>query len=288
MPSQCNRIIAVFAHNEGRKILNCLESIRRAIRDGDQCYVLDNGSSDNTGVVVQAYAKEHPFCKLVTIELGDKANAWNVFVHDQHPEAGLYCFTDGDCEVAPDALNALESATHQHPDANAVAGVPDQASSLSIRNGMLASGGLAGGLYALTASFVQRIREQQVRLPIGLIGDDSLVGALAYWNLNPQGPWDLTRVVVCAGAEFSFTRLSMLSPRDMRLYYRRKTRYALRDLQTSLLKGPIEAQGLTVIPAHVEELYTRYGRQLKLRWRGLDTWFDYLALRKVRAHLAAH
>ena len=44
--------------------------------------------------------------------------------------------------------------------------------------------------------------EAMPRLPFGLIGDDSLVGALAYWDLDPKAGWDTRRIVVCNDAEF--------------------------------------------------------------------------------------
>ncbi|MEO8839215.1 MAG: glycosyltransferase family A protein [Herbaspirillum sp.] len=143
------RIIAVFAHNEEKNIICCLESVKQAIRDGDECYVLNNGSNDNTGQLVDAFSKQNNFCKLMTIELGDKSNAWNVFCHQLGIVADIYIFLDGDCTVSNQAFDALEFCLKQNPNANAAAGIPAEAISKKYRDAMLRDGGLAGNLYAL-------------------------------------------------------------------------------------------------------------------------------------------
>ena len=276
------RVIVIFAHNEARNIISCLKSIKKAMRGGDECYVLNNGSSDDTGAIVDEFSKENSFCKLITIEIGDKANAWNVFCHELNISASLFIFLDGDCTVSPNSFDALESCIRKNPCANAAAGLPDEHVSRKNREEILLNGGLAGNLYALSPDFMQRIRNDNVHLPIGLIGDDSLIGALAYWDLDPKTSWDKAKIINCEDACFSYTRLSLFSLADIRLYWRRKIRYSLRHYQTMLMKAPLKSQGLKAIPQNIEDLYGDSASQLKLAWRGLDTWFDYLALRKIK------
>ena len=276
------RVIAIFAHNEAKNIISCLISVKKAIRVGDECYVLNNGSSDDTGYLVDLFSKENSFCKLITIEIGDKANAWNVFCHELNITSSLYIFLDGDCTVSPNSFDALESSIIKNPSANAAAGLPDKHISRKNREEMIRNRGLAGNLYALSPDFMQRIRNYNMRLPLGLIGDDSLVGALASWNLDPKTSWDATKVVSCEDANFSYKRLSLFSIEDIRLYWRRKIRYSLRHYQIMLMKAPLKSQGLKAIPQNIEDIYIDSASQLKLAWRGLDTWFDYLAFRIIR------
>ena len=277
------RAIAVFAHNEARKIIACLESVKENISAEDECFVLNNGSKDNTKELVADFAKENPFCKLVDIAIGDKANAWNVFVHELDIKANLFCFVDGDCEVLPGSLDALQRCIDRHPAANVAAAIPARSASPRIRREMLRNGGLAGNFYALPGRFVTRIRESGFRLPTGLIGDDSLVGALAYWDLDPRGTWDTRRLAVCEEAEYTYTRLSYFSLHDIRLYYRRKTRYSLRHFQTEMMKSPLKQLGLAGIPRNVTDLYRAAAPEVRLAWRGIDTWFDWLALKQIKA-----
>ena len=109
------RVIAVFAHNEARKIIACLESIKREVRAGDKCVVLNNGSADATSELVEDFSKNNDFCTHVNIEVGDKSNAWNVFVQEIRIKADVFCFLDGDCEILPGSLNALEKCMESNP-----------------------------------------------------------------------------------------------------------------------------------------------------------------------------
>jgi len=279
------RVVAIFAHNEARNILSCLESVWQAIRDGDEVYVLNNGSTDHTGDIVSRFSEQHSFCNLITIGLGDKANAWNVFSHELGVSASLYIFMDGDCTVSRHSFDALELGVENNPGVNAAAGVPEGSVSRKNREAMLRDGGLAGNLYALSPDFMIRIRTNGVYLPVGLIGDDSLLGALAYWNLNPQARWNKENIVMCEDATFSYKRLSCLLLSDIRLYWRRRIRYSLRYYQTKLMRPSLKSSGLKGIPRHIEEIYVKSASQLKLEWRGLDTWFDYLALRIIKNNI---
>lgn len=279
------RVIAVFAHNEARKIIACLESVKKNITQGDRCIVLNNGSTDETHTLVEAFAKDNDFCSLVEIAIGDKANAWNVFIHQVNLQADVFCFLDGDCEMLPGSLDALERCMRDHPTANAIAAIPADNTGEVFRGAMLEEGGLAGNLYALPNHFVTRIRAANMRLPLGLIGDDSLIGTLAYWDLNPKQGWDLTKIKLCENARFFYSPLSYFSFHDVWLYYRRKIRYSLRRIQTNLMYKPLKGQGLAAIPPNVDTLYADHAAGLRLTWRGLDTWFDWLAIRRIKARL---
>jgi glycosyltransferase involved in cell wall biosynthesis len=74
--------VMVLAHNEERHIKACLDSIVQS-ESGRRfdIFVMANGCTDGTQGIVQDYAKQFPEVKLVTIALGDKCNAWNVFIH---------------------------------------------------------------------------------------------------------------------------------------------------------------------------------------------------------------
>lgn len=283
-----DRIIGIFAHNEANKIIACLESVKKAIRIGDQCIVLNNGSTDSTGSLIEIFSKTNSFCRLVTIDIGDKSNAWNVFVHELGIDADVFYFLDGDCEIAQNSLDALENCITSDPTANAAAALPSARVSPRNREAAIRDGGVAGALYALSKQFVERLRKNNTRLPFGLIGDDSLIGALARWDLNPKGVWDKTKIVICKDADFSYVPFSPFSLRDIRLYYRRKIRYSLRYFQTKLLKRPLKEFGLAAIPKNIDDLYVSYSSEVKVTWRGVDTFFDYLAARRIRKCITEH
>ena len=44
-----------------------------------------SGCTDRTGEIVSSYRKGEDRVHLVSIRIGDKGNAWNVFVHETVP-----------------------------------------------------------------------------------------------------------------------------------------------------------------------------------------------------------
>jgi glycosyltransferase involved in cell wall biosynthesis len=278
--------LAIFAHNESRTIRRCLDAINAApLLEQTTCFVLANGCNDDTIHIAQQYAKSAPWVQVVEILVGDKANAWNVFVHEIAPVADCYFFLDGDCVVESGAFGALETALKQNVCINAASGVPS-ASNFSTgvyRREIINSGGLAGNLYALSGDFVRRIREMKVRLPVGFIGDDSLVGALALWDLEPMREWNHRHLVVCEQARFVYEPIWKTTLRNPWFYIRRQQRYSLRHFQNRLLAKHLKALGVSALPERVEDLYTSVtDAELKPRPSAVEYLFDLLTIRIIR------
>jgi glycosyltransferase involved in cell wall biosynthesis len=275
--------VAVFAHNEERNILACLESLKEASSHPLACYVLANACTDHTEALVAEHARSHPNVHLVSIQLGDKANAWNVFVHELAPaHAPFYFFIDGDVRASPAAIDLLVAGLEQTPHANAASALPRSGRNVErFRHDMLTEKGVAGNLYALRGSFVERIRDRGVRMPVGIIGEDALVGAMVKWDLRGDTRWDNERVKVVAQAGFEFEPMSYRHPWAWKKYLRRRVRYSIRGFQNRMLGRIIQPEGFEALPRHVKTLYRRYPEVLRLRWRGLDTLFDWLALREI-------
>lgn len=281
--------IAVFAHNEGNSISRCLDSILAATQSPEalRVYVLNNGSSDNTSALVMDYSLNHPQVQLVEIQLGDKANAWNHFVHDLSPQADVFGFVDGDVTLTEDALDELRKALEQNPDAHIATGVPysgrhqrEQLASLMTR------GGVQGNLYAARPEFIAEIRRLKLRMPIGFIREDGLVGAFAMFNLDPlANKWNKARVDTVAAAGFLFPSLKWWRLADVRLYWRRRIRYSLGHFENHMLSDLLWRKGTAAIPEDVAHLYTTAALPT-LKWRGLDTLFDAIALHRIKQRRA--
>ena len=283
--------LALFAHNEGGRIRPALESIVVATGDHDvEVWVLANGCADSTTEQVRACATVLPNLWLAEIDVADKANAWNVYVHDliTPDRAGAietYFFMDGDVTLERDALGLLAAALKLAPSAKAAGGMPatgrDRA---SWRARMVRNGTLAGNLYALRASFVDAVRQKQVRVPVGMVFEDSLVSWLVATQFGrTRTAGSDPQCIFCANAEFSFGSLSLRRPADYRLYLRRKWRYARGGLQLEMLVNVLRAQGLAAMPAHVHDLYVAGPLPSRLRWVGLDTPLRLLAVLWIRA-----
>jgi glycosyltransferase involved in cell wall biosynthesis len=277
--------VAVFAHNEARNIIACLDSLQAAASHPIECHVLANACTDRTEALVREYGVDHPNVHLVSIALGDKANAWNLFVHDVAPRgAGPCFFIDGDVRATPGALDAMARILLQHPQANGVSAMPKSGRGVeAFQRDMLKNNGVAGNLYGLRGAFIERIRAQTIRMPIGTIGEDALIGAMLKWDLRGDTRWDNSRIVVAQAAGFEFDSVSPWLPREWKKYFRRRVRYSVRGYQNRMLGLAIQPNGFELLPQHVRDLYPRYPELLTVKWRGLDTLFDGLAIREIKA-----
>jgi glycosyltransferase involved in cell wall biosynthesis len=278
--------VAVFAHNEERSITRCLESLASEAQGvTTRVYVLANGCTDSTVAVAGAYARSHPEVTLVQLELGDKANAWNHFVHVIAPRTAFAFFMDGDVEAMPGALNALAHQLAEDSHANAISALPATGRSAPrLASSREQERGIWGCLYCLRGTFVARLQGSRVRMPVGLIREDGFVATVVKWDLEPRQPWDEARVCrnVDAAAKFRFPSLSPTSPRNVRLYARRLVRYSMGHFQNKMLGQLLREENIASMPAHIVELYRKYPEACRLRFRGTNTFFDWLALRRIR------
>jgi glycosyltransferase involved in cell wall biosynthesis len=279
--------VAVLAYNEERLIEACLDSIRAAAEGFDlSIHVLINGCRDRTEEIVRGYAQRHPNVHPVLIKLGDKSNAWNHYTFLVAPEADYHCFVDGDVKVAGGSFAALAACFAAHEEANAAGAVPVSGRSMDyIREKMIRGRELAGNFYCVRHRLLLLFRERNLRLPIGMFGEDGTLATLIKWDLEPIGPQHDERLITCTGAGFYYDSLSPWRLRDWRTYRNRKMRYAVRKQQIDMLWNVLWAQGAAAMPRHVVELYRAQAKDMRLRWNGIDTIFDYIAIRRIRAKL---
>lgn len=284
-------VIAIFAHNEARGIRSALESIAATVGGKEvEVYVLANGCTDSTVEEVRASAAIIPNLWLVDTPAADKANAWNLYIHDIIPaervsEFDAYFFMDGDVTLLPATMPLLATALDEVPSAEAAGGMPATGRDRDAwRQRMVANGMLAGNCYALRGSFVQRLRGSKVRMPVGLIGEDFFVSWLVAsdaWRDDTRDEQD-ARFVFHGDAEFFFRSLSPWRLTDYRTYLLRKWRYTLRALQHQMLLRLLVDKGLSAMPYNVEELYRRAPLPSRLLWVGVDTPLRLLAVLWIR------
>ena len=280
--------VMVLAHNEERHIRASLDSIFAADRECRfEVYVMANGCSDATEQIVREYAVNRPEVRLVSIALGDKCNAWNVFIHEtvpaHCPDREVYFFMDGDARAVPGSFSAMVHALTQDDHAHAASAPPasgrnaarDRAELLEVR-------GLVANLYALRGTFVKRLQSTRVRIPLKLEGDDGLLGALIKWDLAPERQgFDDRRIVPCPTAGFEFEAVSPLRPANWSGYWRRAVRYGRRRYEFELLRPLLKARGISALPADIRAIYDGAAR-LRVEWQGLYTLPNVVALREMR------
>ncbi|MEZ6122033.1 MAG: glycosyltransferase family A protein [Planctomycetaceae bacterium] len=239
--------IAVFAHNEEASIGACLKSLLAAAGPVGaaltRVVVLANGCTDSTDQRVLDLAREDCRIQLCRISLGDKANAWNTYVHDlcsEEHEHCLHLFVDGDITCTPGTIEAVCAAVRRSPTAHAVSVLPaigvGRNRALNVRL-YEEDGAIFGNFYALTGEFLRDIRVRGIRIPRFSMGEDVIVGEMVCFSLDRRNPYDNRRAVLASPTEgFVYRSLSAWRWLDMRLYLGRRIRYRIRAWQTAFLR----------------------------------------------------
>jgi len=282
--------IAVLAHNEESNIIACLDSLKAGVGDHPyRVFVLANGCTDKTEELVSRYATTKPNVTLVSIKKGDKCNAWNEYIHNVNTQADIHFFMDGDVEACPQALEEMATTMFEHPKVNAVTALPATGRSAESQIAEAKEEhGLAGNLYALRDSFVTRLKTLAVQLPTGIVGDDSLLGALIMWDLDPSQAWDKNYIALCYKAGFTFESMSPLSVNDWKVQWKRMIRYSRRRFETIMLRDILLTLGVGGLPKDNISLYQSKQALCTVNWRGIWTLFDWLALRQINRLVSKH
>ena len=265
--------IAVMAHNEEQRIARCLESLPLG-EAGYEIHVVVNGTTDRTAAI----AREYDTVTVHDWKQGGKSRSWNRFVFDDPaPAARHFVFVDGDAQVQPDSISALIKRLDEGG-ANAASAFPGNGRRVeAYREQMRREHGLFGDLYALHGDFVTRMRQDNIRLPDDLIGDDGLLCALAKTDLGNESDWQDERVATVEGTAF-LCDPAQLTPGDLLLQARRMRNYSLRHFQNRIVSDIMRGPGPTALPDRLASLYPRYLPQFRPRRDPRLWWFDRQAL----------
>ena len=281
--------VMVLAYNEEEAIEAAIDSIFASEPDQKlEIYVMANGCTDRTEELVRAYSSRRPEVHLVSIKMGDKCNAWNVFIHETTakvcPGREVYFFTCGDVRIVPGSLAALRRALQQDSYANGAAAPPGSGRNMERdRKAQMEEHALVAGLYALRGSFIERMQSLGVRIPLNFEGDDALIGTLLQWDLAPADrPMDLKRIAPVWDSAWVFESLTLTRMSDLKFYWKRAIRYARRYYEFKLLGPELKSKGLAGMPADIRDLYPR-SESLSVRWQGVYTITNWIALRWMRS-----
>ncbi|KPF88636.1 hypothetical protein IP81_17755 [Novosphingobium sp. AAP83] len=279
--------VVVLAHNEQRRIGRCLASLPRDDPEYE-IHVVVNGSSDGTAAIVAEAAALHGNLKLHDWAEPGKARSWNRMVLGLlAPGFEAVVLVDGDAEVAAGSFDALRLALATHPEARAASALPLNGRRVAhYRQAMLDSHGIFGDLYALRGEFVDRMRDSGLRLPVDLIGDDGLVGALAKTNLGPLADWAEQGICPTEAAGFLCEPLALADWRSWRMQYKRMINYAVRHFQDLIITDILRRNGPAGLPEQLAMLYPAYLQTFRPRG-GMWMWFDRCALARMAHQMNA-
>jgi len=262
--------VAIFAYNEAENISRLLCSLSDAgLSDKDKAFVLINGCTDNTHQIVQEISRKDPRIHAIEIELGDKANAWNVYLDQLAPDnADLHVFLDGDVLPSKNAFNKMIKAFEKHTEAIAVSSLPKggrQSEPWAKR--ILKFHGMPGNMYGIKKETFQRLRRQPIRLPIGLVGDDSFLRFLFLRNLDPKASETLDYIRPLSTVFFEYKSFPANTWGGLKAIWKRHLRYARRDLEHAVLVKRLQENGLSAMPRRADELWKNLPKALFLQER---------------------
>jgi hypothetical protein len=209
--------------------------------------------------------------RIWSIIAGDKAHAWNQYVHRIWPGSEVAFFVDGYAEPRHDAFAVLSRRLADRPDVLGATGVPTSGRSAARqRTLMLREGGFHGNMHALSGEALQTMREKGIRLPLGLYRTDSLIGAALLYKLAPENNrWDSGRVVVAGDATWDVHGLSALTLKNFVTQAKRKLRQAQGELENRAVREHLSIRRLPLeqLPGTAQELVNRWvGEKRSQAW----------------------
>ncbi len=221
-------------------------------------------------------------CRVWSVPLGDKANAWNTYIHKIWCGEGLVFFIDGYVRLRPNALHQLEVSLAENPATLAASGVPTVGRTASrLRNEMLKSGGFHGNLCSLRGSVIDEMRRRTIRIPIGMYRVDSLVGAFLCFGFNPAAySWDTERIVVAGGASWDIDEKRWWVVSDVHAKIKQIMRQAKGRLENAAVKyffTILKCQPED-LPQNSARLITAWARDDPQGWKQLIFWHPLAAL----------
>lgn len=108
--------IIVPVYNIARELPQCVESLLAQNCPPEEILLVDDGSTDESGILCDRYAQEHPHIRVIHKTNGGLSSARNAGLDASRGNWVL--FVDGDDLLAPKAVETLLSAAAQYPDAD--------------------------------------------------------------------------------------------------------------------------------------------------------------------------
>jgi len=165
----------------------------------------------------------NPAIRIWTIALGDKANAWNQYIHHIWATEELAFFIDGYVRLNPDAVALLGQAVVANTQALSGTGVPTMGrSAKALREDLITNTGFHGNFCCIKGQTIRQMRDQSIRLPVGLYRTDSLMGAILSYALDPGNHvWEDHRIHVHPDASWQIDPAKWWRAKDLLAYAKR-------------------------------------------------------------------
>lgn len=196
--------LVVFAYRESLAMLiRTLNAAQVSAREIIGIDVVINGNTplalalknhlDNPDFVHEAVP-----VRVWDIAVGDKANAWNQYIHQIWAGESIAFFIDGYVQLNPNSIKLLGEAIADKAGVMGGTGVPNDG---QVRNPphthSTPESGFHGNFCCIKGTALEEMRSRKISLPFGLYRVDSLMGALLTLGLDPvSNVWVGSRIYV--------------------------------------------------------------------------------------------
>lgn len=259
--------VAIIAAREAPDILQRTIQAAQAASTGVDTVidVLVNGNpalAQEVATWVAEASEIRPNVRVWSIARGDKAHAWNEYVHRIWTRGRTAFFLDGYAQPRPDAFFLLAASLTQAPEILGATGVPSSGRTAArSKANMLVNGGFQGNMHAIAASAMENFYTVGFRLPLGLYRTDSLIGALLKFGLDPAAnKWNSRRIAVSPDATWDIPGKTTLTLDNLVGQFKRRLRQAQGDIENRAVNDH-----LSVRKAPIASM-PRTARQLALDW----------------------
>lgn len=264
--------IVMFAHNEQDNISQSVNSIfQNCDEQLERLLVIANGCTDNTVAVLQKLQSNYAKLTVQDLDIGDKCNAWNRYVHEY--SVGLssitHFFVDADVRFTTMAFPKMHSSLRADQQANAIAGLPFSGRNIAQYTDMVTKGlCLFGNCYGLKVEFITLLRDKKFKLPIGLGWIDSAITKMVNRDVEDISSPKKGKITFNSECGYEFDSLSIFKKSDWTLYINRIIRYRLGKLQEKHL----EKIGFTQWPDNLLEINALVLEDIRLN----SPWYHLL------------
>jgi glycosyltransferase involved in cell wall biosynthesis len=239
--TQASYNIVMFAYNEANNLANSVTAVANNCDNNlHKFYLMANGCTDKTVEVAEALKRKLNFDKMevINIELGDKCNAWNHYVHNVADEEPLcHFFVDADVIFSQQCFPLLvEKIAKANDSCHIIAGMPLSGRNLEFYQSLVTERFcFFGNLYGMHQRYLKLVKEKNFKLPIGLNWIDSFLTKAANTDIQFIQRNLPDRVIHLPGVGFHFESLSPFNWDDIKLYKNRIARYELGKIQETYL-----------------------------------------------------
>ena len=265
-------VIVIFASRETlATLLKTLHAATAAAQGLANIEVLVNGNLQLAADVVGhfrdaeaavgevvASASAWPRVRIWSIPFGDKANAWNQYIHQIWVGEEIAFFVDGYVRLNADAVGLLGEAVKSDERALGGCGVPTTGrSAKALRHNLIVNTGFHGNFCCIKGQAMAQMRRSHISLPVGLYRTDALMGAFLCYAMNPAtNVWEDHRILVHPTASWDVDLARWWRPRDLVAIFKRYGRQARGRLENKAIANHLAIRRLApqALPGSATEM----------------------------------